>query len=138
MLTQVPGCALVGRVVALGFVVGLSGASVLGCGGAAGVDVNLQRDLGPFIVPGPQASSIVDMAQPPTQSDGGIVSDLAVSSPADFAGPGGSCGSIDTNGECDGNTLKYCNASNMLVTKDCTASSKVCSVSSSGYANCTT
>ncbi len=137
MLTHVPGCARVGKVVvgvAVGFIVA-SGMGLAGCGvGSDGVSVNLQRDLGPFIISGPPAPG--DMAQAQPQEDLGTPVDLAMSMPPDLSTSGG-CGSIDSNGICTGDTLKYCNSSGTLVTKDCTASGKVCSVSSSGYANCT-
>ena len=40
-------------------------------------------------------------------------------------GGGGNCGSIDTKGECSGNTLKYCSNGD-LKTFDCTDSDKIC------------
>jgi hypothetical protein len=136
MLTHVPGCARVGRVVvglAMGFLVA-SGMSLAGCGDGGSVDV--QRDLGPFIISGPAASG--DMAQTPSPDTGTPV-DLATSTAmVDLSTPSsGGCGSVDANGICNGNKLEYCSSSNMLTTKDCSSSSKVCSVSSSGYANCT-
>jgi hypothetical protein len=76
------------------------------------------------------------MAQTPLP-DTGTPIDLAMSTPTpDLSTPGG-CGSVDTNGICNGNKLEYCSSSNTLTTKNCSSSGKVCTVSSSGYANCT-
>jgi hypothetical protein len=111
--------------------------SLAGCGvGSDGVSVNVQRDLGPFIISGPPVSDDMAQAQLP---DTGTPVDLATSTSAvDLSTPAsGGCGSIDTNGICNGNKLEYCSSSNTLVTKNCSSSGKVCSVSSSGYANCT-
>jgi hypothetical protein len=114
------------------------GATVIGCGADGGVGVTEERDLGGFIVP-ESPTGTQDLAVAP-----GPVLDLStttITPPAtqDLSTPSsGGCGSVDTNGICSGKTLEYCNSSNALVTKDCGASSKVCTVSSAGYASCTT
>jgi hypothetical protein len=99
---------------------------------------------GPAPSPGPQLdlSVATDLSQASDQDfsviDGETPADL--SQPRDFASSGvhdmssSTCGAINANGICNGNTLEYC-SSNVLVTKDCASSGKTCQVVS-GYASC--
>jgi hypothetical protein len=78
----------------------------------------------------------IDMTLPAQHDMASTAHDMA-SAPLDFSLPsgGGSCGTIDANGECDGDVLKYCGASDTLVTEDCAAEGSFCFVAF-GFASC--